>query len=192
VGEDVPWGEVAGVVGAILGIMAAAGGEEVAIPLALLALLLALLILLFKSVASDPPVGIVLSSAEVDGEYYYTPIDAPSQFALVPKGISLPGLVAVPELVTVNRYNYIGSDCPPPPFWSFAGHWGAPMAIRDQWDHGDRRVDAYGRSLAYWNAAKLVAAMLSCDPNNPGTCKSCDDFDGAGLVDDFPLGLCKG
>lgn len=51
--------------------------------------------------------------------------------------------------------------CEHPGWWDHAGRWGVRVAPSSgvQWNHGDRSIDEQGRSLAYWNSARLAAAI---------------------------------
>ena len=73
------------------------------------------------------------------------------------------------DLRVIDLVNPAGASTPFPPdalcehpaWWNYAGRWGVRVTPSSamQWTHGDRRIDEQGRTLAYWNSARLAAAI---------------------------------
>jgi hypothetical protein len=53
------------------------------------------------------------------------------------------------------------AECENPAWWDYSGCWGVRVqhSFSSQWERGSRRVDEFGRSLAYWNALRLSTKL---------------------------------
>jgi hypothetical protein len=53
------------------------------------------------------------------------------------------------------------SECENPTWWDYSGGWGVMIqgGFGTGWEDGTRRVDEFGRSLAYWNGLRLSTVL---------------------------------